>query len=192
MFSLAAPPTVDNMQRVVILGEPGSGKSTLARLIGQGFGLQVVHLDQLYWTPGWIPEDFATFKQKHDQRVMQDRWVIEGLYTRTWDLRLERADTVVWLDLPLPLRLYRVTRRILLHFGKVRTDAAPGCPEKLDWRFYQYILQGFRKRREGVMQKLHSLRPDQQVTVLRSPREVEKFLAGMGHPEASAQSSKQH
>ena len=43
------------MRRVLVIGCGGAGKSTFARELGARTGLPVVHLDRLYWKPGWVP-----------------------------------------------------------------------------------------------------------------------------------------
>lgn len=89
------------MQRIVILGNAGSGKSTLARQIGARLGTSVVHLDTLFWEAGWVEPDAETFRSRVRDAVSGQAWVCEGNYSRrTFDLRLPRADLVIWLDTP--------------------------------------------------------------------------------------------
>lgn len=84
------------MQRIVILGNGGSGKSTLARLLGERLDLPVVHLDKLFWEPGWAEPDAQQFRERVREAVAGDAWVCEGNYARrTFDLRLPRADLVI-------------------------------------------------------------------------------------------------
>ncbi|GEM45785.1 hypothetical protein [Deinococcus cellulosilyticus] len=167
------------MQRVMILGEPGSGKSTLATALGAKQKLPVVHLDRIFWQPGWQEPDPATFKAQHDRCASEERWIIDGIYWKTIDFRAQRADTIIWLDLPLWLRLYRVLRRTLITLGKSRPDLAPGCPEKFDFGFYHYILIGHQKRNQRISSLLEKFEGTKQVIVLRSRREVQQFLEGL-------------
>jgi adenylate kinase family enzyme len=89
------------MQRIVILGNAGSGKSTLARQVGERLHLPVVHLDKLFWGPGWSKPQNEAFRARVNEALSGDGWVCEGNYHRqTFDLRLPRADLVVWLNTP--------------------------------------------------------------------------------------------
>ena len=102
------------MQRIVILGNAGSGKSTLARQIGARLGVPVVHLDTLFWETGWVEPDAETFRTRVRNAVAGEAWVCEGNYARrTFDLRLPRADLVIWLDTPRLTCLKRVILRRL-------------------------------------------------------------------------------
>jgi adenylate kinase family enzyme len=117
------------MQRVMIKGGPGSGKSTLARIMGERTGLPAYHMDQIHWTPGWVeraPKDKIPLVL---DIVAKDQWVFEGGNSVTYPDRVARADTFIWLDLPVTVRFARVVWRTIRDNGKVRPDMAPDCPE---------------------------------------------------------------
>lgn len=167
------------MQRIVILGNAGSGKSTLARQIGQRLGLSVVHLDRLFWQPGWVEPDAEQFRQRVRDAVATDAWVCEGNYARrTFDLRLPRADLVIWLDTPRRTCLWRVLVRSLLN--RPRPDMAPGCTEKLDREFLTFLKfvwqfdRGYRPGIEAVRMAVNAQVP---TVHLRGVREVAAFVA---------------
>src|SRR5437899_8742589 len=98
-------PTRLKLRRVVVLGCSGSGKSTLGWQLGRRLGLPVVHLDVLYWRPGWQEPDTASFRARTAAAGAGDAWISEGNYRETFDLRLPRADTVIILELPRWSRL---------------------------------------------------------------------------------------
>lgn len=123
--------------RILVLGPSGAGKSTLARRIGASLGCPVVHLDSLYWTAGWVPSEPAMFRAKVAAAAVGDTWVMDGNYTSTLDLRLPRADTVVWLDLPRRVYFPRALWRSLRNYGQQRPDIGPGCPERFDPGFFR-------------------------------------------------------
>lgn len=129
------------MQRIVVIGCSGSGKSTLARLIGARLGLPVVHLDTLYWQPGWKEHpDLEAFQAQIREIARGERWVIDGGFTTgSVEARFSRADAVVLFDLPRLLCLYRAVARVFKYRGRSRPDLAPGCPERFDLAFYRYI-----------------------------------------------------
>ena len=70
------------MQRVAILGSGGAGKSVLAAAIAERTGLPVVHLDVLYWKPGWTPPPPEEFAAALDDAVAKDRWILDGNFLR--------------------------------------------------------------------------------------------------------------
>ena len=127
------------MQRILIIGCPGGGKSTFARAMGKKLGLDVVHLDQLWWTPGWVERPLDEFRAAVTEAAMGEAWVIDGNFSNTFDIRMARADTIIWIDQPRLLCLWRAMKRALTHKGAVRADMAEGCPEKFDLEFAQYI-----------------------------------------------------
>jgi adenylate kinase family enzyme len=141
------------VQRVMIVGGPGSGKSTLARELGARTGLPVHHIDHIHWQPGWVERDRAEKTRLCHAVHRQERWIFEGGHSVTWPERLARADTLVWLDLPVLLRQWRVIRRTFRHLGQSRPDLPDGCPERFDagnWAFYRYIWQSRRRMRAMI------------------------------------------
>lgn len=142
------------MQRVLVIGPPGSGKSTLARAIARRTGLPLIHLDQHYWRSGWIEPDSETWAGQVKALASAERWVMDGNYGGTLELRLPRADTVIWLDLPTRLCLWRIGWRALRHRGKVRPDMAQGCPEQLRPDFVLHVLRFRGNSRARIVSRL--------------------------------------
>ncbi len=128
------------MQRVLLIGPCGSGKSTLARELAPLMGLPLVHMDQLGWQAGWVETEKAELTARLAEVVAQDAWLIEGNYGSTLAPRLERADTVIYLDFPIRLCLWRLAKRILTHRGRSRPDMPEGCPERFDAAFFWYVI----------------------------------------------------
>lgn len=128
------------MRRVLIIGPCGSGKSTLARELAPRLGLPLVHMDQLGWQPGWIETEKAELHGRLADAVAHDTWLIEGNYGSTLAPRLARADTVIYLDFPIRLCLWRLIRRIFTHREQSRPDMPEGCPERFDLAFFWYVM----------------------------------------------------
>lgn len=128
------------MNRVLVIGPCGSGKSTLARELAPRMGLPLIHMDQLGWQPGWVETEKAELHARIAGAVAGERWLIEGNYGSTLPARLERADTVIYLDFPIRLCLWRLIRRIVTHRGRSRPDMPEGCPERFDLAFFWYVL----------------------------------------------------
>lgn len=123
----------------MIIGQPGSGKSWLARKLGKVTGLPVVHIDHIHWKDGWV-ERAAEEKDILVAEVhAQDTWIFEGGHSRSWGDRMARADTCIWLDVPIWKRAWRVFYRTLKHYGQSRPDLPDGCLERFDWEFTRWI-----------------------------------------------------
>ena len=165
------------MQRIVILGCSGSGKSTLARRLGEKLNLRVVHLDALYWLPGWADSDVASFRARVAQALDTDAWICDGGYSRTYDQRFPFADTIIWLERPRWLCLWRVIRRSLSQLGRTRADMAPGCPERIpELKFLLFIWNWERLTRPKIEAGLARYAPNTPMIVLDSDAAVEAFL----------------
>ncbi|MEM6566663.1 MAG: AAA family ATPase [Pseudomonadota bacterium] len=168
------------MQRVMIIGQPGSGKSTLAKRLGELTYLPVIHIDLIHWMPGWIERDRVEKTRMTLQVIAEPKWIFEGGHSATWPQRLERADTLIWLDFPLNLRAWRVLKRTLRHYGRTRPDLPEGCPEHFSWEFWGWIWRTRRTSRTA-MRKLFDGAPKDKTTYhLRSPSEVRGFLLSLG------------
>jgi adenylate kinase family enzyme len=129
------------MQRITIIGSSGSGKSTLARTLGARLNLPVIPIDQIFWKPGWTEPDKAAFLIEMNRIIESEKWIIEGNYTNSANLkgRLARSDLLIFLDPPRWACMYGILTRLLKTHGQVRVDMAPGCPERFDWHFLKYV-----------------------------------------------------
>lgn len=163
------------MERVMIIGCGGAGKSTLARQLGEVTGLPVVHLDKLFWKSGWVESSKAEIDEKIRQAAACPRWIMDGNYNRTLEQRLERADTVIYLDFPRMVCLWGVFKRLLTNLGKVRPDMPEGCPEKVDLEFLRWIWN-FNKDKRPQYKAMLEKHPEKQVYILKNRRQVRRFL----------------
>lgn len=164
------------MNRVMIVGQPGAGKSTLARALSRRTGLPVVHIDCIHWQPGWVERDRDEKIALMRTEESRERWIIEGGLSATWDTRLARADTLIVLDLPVWLRLWRVLRRRFEYAGgQTRPDLPPDCPERLDPVFLRWIWDTRHSNRRRARALIDEA-GDRHVVLLESPRAVRRFL----------------
>ena len=134
------------MQRIMIIGGSGSGKSTLARAIGGLTGLPVVHIDPMYWAPGWVAWPPEQTRALSLAAAAGQAWVFEGNNTETMDARAERADLIIFLDISRGVRLCAVIGRSLRHFGRTRPDMSEGCPERFDFGFMREFVWSYDRR----------------------------------------------
>lgn len=134
-------PILDSLgPRICILGPSNSGKSTLAQAIARRQALPAIHLDQLYHQPftDWQPRPQAEFLHLHAQAIRQERWVIEGNYTRCMAPRLARATGLIVLDVAAPVSLWRYLRRTW--FDRQRHGALEGNEDSVKWQMIRHIV----------------------------------------------------
>lgn len=169
------------MQRIVIVGCAGTGKSTLARRLGERLNIPVVHLDALNWQPGWQALPPNVFRAQLAEAISGDAWITDGNYALlTFDLRLPRADLIIWVERPPLHCLWRVFRRALRSLFSTHEHLAAGCPERFDRRFWdrlRYILHFNRINRPRIEAARQTHGPHVPVVVLRSDRDIAAFLA---------------
>ena len=170
------------MKRVMIVGGPGSGKSTLARALGTATGLPVHHMDHIHWMPGWQQRPREVRREMAMEVEMGEAWIFEGGFSTTYAHRLSRADTVVWLDLPVGLRLWRVTKRLVRYWGQERPDMAFGCREGIHgetWAFYVWIWTTRASARAKLAAIFAQAPPHVRVHHLTSRAAVRSFMKGI-------------
>ncbi|BCJ26303.1 hypothetical protein [Actinocatenispora sera] len=162
-------------RRILVVGCAGSGKSTLARALGARYELPVIHLDSHFWTPGWVALDREPWRAVCRELAAGDAWVMDGNYGSSLDIRLPRADLIVFPDLPPALCLARALRRRWRFRATGRPDRAPGCPERIEWQFLRYI-GGYRRRHRGrLLAAIARYAPDTPLVRLRTRRQVREF-----------------
>jgi len=170
-------PESASMRRVLILGCSGAGKSTLARRMGKLIGLPVIHLDQMYWQPGWVEPKKTEWHAALAKALEGETWIMDGNFTSTIAKRAEFADTVIFFDFPTWICVGRVLKRVWTTLGTVRADMAPGCPERFNWEFIQYILRFRKKYRPKVTGGLEKFTGE--LIVFKRPRDAERYLRGL-------------
>ena len=166
------------MKRIVIIGCGGAGKSTLAQQLGEKTGLTVVHLDKLFWTPGWVSRAPEEFDPLVNRELEKEGWIMDGNFNRTMPQRLERCDTVIYLDFSRFACLCGVAGRVLTTYGQVRPDMGEGCPERIDLDFLKWVWNYNRDKRQRNYDLIAQY-PDVKLIVLKNRREVKQFLDGL-------------
>jgi adenylate kinase family enzyme len=163
----------------MIIGQPGAGKSTLARAVGEILHLPVFHIDHIHWQAGWVERTQAEKLELIEEVHAQERWVFEGGLSSTYEARLERADMLIWLDLPVLQRLWRVGKRSILHSGRTRPDLPAGCPERLDPEFLRFIWRTRNTSRAKAAALFAKAPENKKLFQLRSQSAINGFLHGL-------------
>jgi len=164
------------MQRV---GISGAAKSTLARQLAVSTRLPLIHLDTEFWQPGWKVTERAEWRAKVAKLAERDAWIMDGNYGASLDLRLPRADTVMWFDYPRLVCVWRAPQRVATTYGRVRPDLAPGCPERFDREFLRFIWNFNTNSRPRILAMLAEHGGHLSPIVFRRDLDVMGFLAGL-------------
>ena len=164
------------MERIIIIGCGGAGKSTLARQLGEKLDIPVVHLDKLFWKPGWVEVSKEEFDALHTRELAKEKWIMDGNFNRTMPQRIVRCDTVIYLDFSRFSCLLGVLKRVLTTYGTVRPDMGEGCPERIDFEFLKWVW-GYNKNKRERNYKLLNEAEHAETIVLKNRRMVRKFLA---------------
>lgn len=162
------------MQRVAVVGSGGAGKSTFSQELGRLAELPVIHLDHYYWRPHWTPTPVDQWRRTMMDLAAGDRWIIDGNYGGSLDIRLERADTVIILAFSRWLCLVRVLRRWWTNRGRdVQSD---GCREHFDWQFLRWVWRYPTHSRPRIDAALAQCANRVRVIELASPAVAQSFL----------------
>lgn len=163
------------MERIMIIGCGGAGKSTLARQLGEKLNIPVVHLDKLFWHPGWVESSKEEIDEKIRIEMEKPQWIMDGNYNRTLPERLKCCDTVIYLDFSRVSSLLGVAKRIITTYGRVRPDMGEGCPERIDLDFLKWVWNFNKNKRENYYRLLNEAEGVETI-VLKNRRMVRRFL----------------
>lgn len=170
------------MNRVVVMASAScSGKTTLGRELASRLDAPFVELDALNHGPNWQQATPEELRERVEPLLAAPRWVVDGSYrSKLGDLVLERADVVVWLDLPRRIWLPRLVRRTLSRI--VRRERLWNDNRETLWNGFfardsllRFAVRTYPQRRRRYPVELARY----NLVRLRSPRELERWLAGV-------------
>lgn len=167
--------------RISVVGATGSGKTTLAEEIAQRLGYRHIELDSLHWEPNWDEAPIDIFRARVEQALIGDGWTIDGNYSKVRDIIWQRADTIVWLDYPLPIIFWRLGWRT---FKRIVTRERLWNGNHETWRavfgresLFLWVLESRPRHRREYPLKFQQLEfAHLHVVHLHSPSETEEWL----------------
>jgi adenylate kinase family enzyme len=175
------------VKKVAVVGPIGAGKSRLADELGRRLGIRVLHLDELFWKPGWVLTPLDEFEALQRRELAAESWIVEAQFDDMLPDWFEAADTVVFVDVS-PLRcLWGVSRRRLSREQSVGTPAGgePSAFHRALWKFVRNQWLYRRTTRRELLAELARERDGRRVVVLRRGGDAAAFLSGVDSPGAA-------
>ena len=164
------------MFKVIVIGSPGAGKSTFARKLRDLTGLPLYYLDMLWHRPDQTNISKEAFDKRLGEMLKADKWIIDGNYLRTLEMRLRECDTVFLMDYPLEVCILGAQSRI----GKKREDL-PWVESEFDEEFKQWIIDFPKNQLPRIYELLSQYRESSNIIIFRSRKEAEEYLEGMAY-----------
>ncbi|MEP6900693.1 MAG: DNA topology modulation protein [Actinomycetota bacterium] len=165
------------MRKILVIGSGGAGKSTFAKRLSEETGIEVIHLDRIYWRAGWTQPPKDEWRKTVENLLKGKEWIMDGNFGGTMEMRLAACDAAIFLDLPRHVCLYRILKRRLTYRNTNRPDMTEGCHEKIDFKFLKWIWDYPKKNKPAVEAKLKLFEKEKTIIRLKSNAEVEDFLA---------------
>lgn len=158
------------MNRVIIIGCPGSGKSTLSRALHELTGLPLYHLDMLNWNSDKTVVSKAIFLERLQNVIALDKWIIDGNYGSTIELRLKECDTVFFLDYSLDVCIDGIKQRQ----GKPRSDM-PWIETEDDEEFMSFI-RNYNTESKPKILELFNKYSEKDIIIFKSRKEADDYI----------------
>ncbi|MBD3673537.1 MAG: adenylate kinase [Planctomycetaceae bacterium] len=177
-------PSLRDCRRINVVGTSGSGKSTLARQLADGLQIPYFEMDRLFWKQNWQESTDDEFFPTVDEVTIQDKWVLDGNYTRTTPIKWRRVELVVWLDMSFARTFYRVTKRVFQR-SLSNQEIWPGTGNRETLRkallsrdsIILWMLTSYHRNRKKYLETMQSSDYEHiRFVHLTAPREVQRFL----------------
>lgn len=174
MNSLTTSIRSDRVEKVIIIGCPGSGKSTFGRKLKCITGLPLYHLDMMYWNKDKTTVSKEIFMGRLQKTMSNSKWIIDGNYSNSMEMRLEECDTVFFLDYPTEVCLKGIESRK----GKMRSDMPWTENDDTDEEFINFVNSYNSESRPDVISLLEKY-SSKNIIVFHSRAESEEYLLSL-------------
>ena len=160
-------------KKIIILGCPGSGKSTLARQLQIKTGLPLFHLDNVWWKEDRTHISREEFDQKLEEIISKEKWILDGDYSRTYEVRFRACDTVIFLDYSEEECMSGIKDRI----GKDRGDI-PWIDEQLDPKLVEQV-KNYQDKNRPMVYRLIGMYADKEIHIFKTRKEAQEWVSGL-------------
>lgn len=159
------------MQKIIVIGCPGSGKSTFSKKLHKITGIPLFHLDMMYWNEDKTTVEKDVFLFRLSEAMKNSKWIIDGNYASTMELRIKEADTIIFLDYPLDVCLDGIMERK----GKARSDMPWIEPNEYDEEFIAFIKNFNTQSRPQIIELLNKY-SYKEIHIFESRDEADDYL----------------
>jgi adenylate kinase family enzyme len=168
--------SINDAKKIVVVGVSASGKSTFARKLSHTTGLPLVHMDTIWWNPGWVEVGEEEAAKQLGEITTQDSWIVEGYVPKlARALVFERADLIIYLDYPRWVAACRYLQRWWRHKNNPRPEL-PGSPETFSFLFLKRIW----KKQEAIsLDRFLKVVDPARLVVLKKPSEATSLLTAL-------------
>lgn len=144
------------MKKVIVAGTCGSGKTTLGKALSAKLGCELVDLDDLYWLPGWQRRDPNEFNALIEKATNKPSWIVCGNYSKHRELFWPKADTIIWMDLPIWVLCYRLVKRSVIQAFSRKTLCNGNTQSfgQFCWLIC-HLFKTYRRRKRNYRELMH-------------------------------------
>lgn len=161
------------MERICIIGGSGTGKTTLSKKLSKDLNIPVCHIDGVNYLENWEIRD----KNERDkiilEKMLQSKWIFDGTYRTTLEQRLEKADTIIYLDYSTFAQVRGVFKRFLKNHGKEKEEI-PGCKEQMTWKFFWFVIKWRKNKRNEILENLSKI-DSSKIHIFKNRRQLNKW-----------------
>jgi adenylate kinase family enzyme len=165
-------------KRIAVIGSPGSGKSTFSRKLSEITGIPLIHLDKEFWNYGWVETPSEKWMEKQENLISGDKWIIDGNYGSTLDIRIKKADTIICFQLSRVVCMRSYFKRVITNINKIRPDIAEGCPENFDFEFIKYIWNFPKTSGKSNFERVERNK-EKNIIIFKKRTEANKYLKAL-------------
>lgn len=162
------------MRKIIIIGRPGAGKSYLSEKLSIKLNIPVIHLDNIWWNNDKTHITREEFDSKLHEILCRDEWIIDGDYSRTYEVRFNACDTIIFLNYPLELCLESAKGRI----GTQRSDL-PWVEDKFDPEFEKWIKDWSQNKIPIIQELIGKYDSIKEIHIFKSREETEKWFQSL-------------
>ncbi len=163
-------------QRILVIGPCGAGKSTFSKELKKILNLPLIHLDKYYHKPNWEEPKKEDWNKIVRRLANQKAWIMDGNFSDSFDIRIPRSDTIIYLDYSSIRCFFRVLKRNITHYGRTRPDMAAGCKEDFNLAFLKFVLMFNHRNRLNIYNRLEKAKKAKNIIVLKNDKQVKRFL----------------
>ncbi len=170
--------TSNKYKRIIILGAGGSGKTNLSKKIAKIHKIPLYHLDKEYWLSGWKRPNESEWVEKLKGLVEKDAWVMDGNYIDTLDIRLEKADLVIMLDIEKKICVRGIFFRTLKGLFIRRKDLSIGCKDSFNQEYHELVswAKSFKEKYYPQLMGKCKQYPNVEVKLFKKRKQAKKFI----------------